>query len=158
MEPVDSGKYSWKKQFNPLAQVCVTRTCLNSGTKEAGKLGWATKYSAGGQETGEKQVLLLWLVTYCRTLECLQCLCVYVLPAAVSATWSMSDTHTGRELWSQFLPPGSCWWLLVTPFPSNNSCRKHPAMKFREPDQNMSSTAGSVENKLLTADFSKSLC
>lgn len=111
-------KISWKKQFKPLTQVCVTRTCLNSGAKEADKPNWATKRFAGGQETGEKQVLLLWLLTYCRTLECLLQSSVDVLLAAVSATWSMSETHPGTVLWSQLLPPVPCWWLLVSPFPT----------------------------------------
>lgn len=84
-----------------------------------------------------------------------QCLCAH---GAVRAPWSVSETHTGTLVWSQFVPPACCWWLPVTPFPSKNSCRRHSVMEFRGSAQNTSSTAGSAGNKLLTADFSRSLC
>lgn len=162
MEPIDSGKFSRKKHFNPLIQVCLTRTCLNSGAKGADEAELShrrfCRRTGYGREAGSALVACDTLQDTGMSPRTLLQPSICVLLAALRAPWSVSETHTGTLVWSQFVPPACCWWLLVAPFPSKNSCRRHSVMEFRGSAQNTSSTAGSAGNKLLTADFSRSLC
>lgn len=91
--------------------MCVTRTCLSSGARQADKPSWATKCFVGDRrEAGSVLVAcdILQDTGMSPVAAAIQCLCA---PAAVSAAWSMS----GFVAWSQVLPPVSCWGLFFHP-------------------------------------------